>query len=216
MECSMKKIIVAMLIVMFSLSLVSGLDKMVEATQGESYRVKQVCADANYINISSITYPNSSIAVSNIAMNSLGSGEYYYSFTSTSVLGRYDVTGISDGCDETFATYFIVTENGNEAAGAGITIVFSLLFFMILSYMLITLVLNIGHLAEVDTDLKDVVFSLIGYFGLLCYYYFANIYFPKEFIMEMLPILLSVGGFTHLFLPPVSLIFSTIKRGKIE
>lgn len=98
---------------MFSISLVSPLDSLGIYKQGESVRIAQVCSDATYINISSIAYPNSSVAISNVGMTSAGSGEFYYDFT-TSVSGRYDVRGVSDGCEKTFATYFIVTSTGED------------------------------------------------------------------------------------------------------
>lgn len=42
--------------------------------QNESVRVTQICDDAYYVNISSIAYPNSSIAESKIEMTSAGNG----------------------------------------------------------------------------------------------------------------------------------------------
>ena len=71
-------------------------------------RIAQVCSDASFINISSIVYPNSSTAAENIEMIAAGSGEFYYDFNLTSNNGRYDVRGISDGCTETFATFFTI------------------------------------------------------------------------------------------------------------
>ena len=40
------------------------------------------------------------------------SGDFYYLFTNTSTLGRYDVRGISNGCEKTFATYFTISYYG--------------------------------------------------------------------------------------------------------
>lgn len=104
---------VFILLVVFTLSFVSSLDSLGIYKQGEVVRVTQVCSDATYINISSISYPNSSVAASNIQMTLAGSGEFYYDFN-TSISGRYDVRGISDGCENTFATYFIVTSTGED------------------------------------------------------------------------------------------------------
>lgn len=91
---------------------VSALDSLGTFKQGEQVRISQVCSDATYINISSISYPNSSVAVSGIEMTSAGSGEFYYDFNFTNVNGKYDVRGISDGCEGTFVTYFDVTSTG--------------------------------------------------------------------------------------------------------
>ena len=81
--------------------------------QNENIRIAQICSDATFIIISSITFPNSSIAVSSTNMTSAGNGEFFYMFNITSSLGRYDLRGVSDGCEETFATYFEVTESGD-------------------------------------------------------------------------------------------------------
>jgi phosphatidylserine synthase len=108
-------VLIIFLVITFllSISFVSPLDSLGIYKQGETVRVVQVCSDATYINISSIAYPNSSVAISNVGMTSAGSGEFYYDFT-TSVSGRYDVRGISDGCEGTFATYFVVTSTGED------------------------------------------------------------------------------------------------------
>lgn len=58
---------------LLSISFVSPLDSLGIYKQGETVRVVQVCSDATYINISSIAYPNSSVAISNVGMTSAGS-----------------------------------------------------------------------------------------------------------------------------------------------
>ncbi len=96
----------------FLLTPVMALEGLGEFEQGEDIRIAQVCNDATYITISSITYPNSTTAVNGTNMTSAGSGEFYYDFNLTEELGRYDVRGISNGCEKTFATYFEVTSFG--------------------------------------------------------------------------------------------------------
>ena len=129
----MKKInfVLLTILIMFFLSgsLISArIEESPPATQYETYRVKQVCEDATYINISSITYPNSTIAFSNIKMTGVGSGEFYFDLNKTDTLGRMDYTGISDGCTKTFASYFMVTPSGNSGYTYAIFIVFIVLF----------------------------------------------------------------------------------------
>lgn len=100
---------------MLSIPLISAnLESLGIFSKDQEVRISQVCSDATYINISSITYPNSTTAVSNVEMISAGSGEFYYLFNSTNLLGRYDVRGISDGCEGTFATYFQINLSGIE------------------------------------------------------------------------------------------------------
>lgn len=104
--------------------------------QGDTVRIAQVCSDATYINISSVTYPNATTAVSGIEMVSAGSGEFYYDFTLTSLKGRYDVRGISDGCEKTFATYFTVTHLGKELSSASATMYLGFLALLVLVFFL--------------------------------------------------------------------------------
>lgn len=110
----MKKNLIFLLIAFCLIGNVMALDGLGTFKQGEIVRISQVCSDATYINISSISYPNSTVAVSNIEMTSSGSGEYYYDFSLTDTAGRYDVRGISDGCEMTFATYFNINISGSE------------------------------------------------------------------------------------------------------
>ena len=124
------------LIVTLLISSASALDSLGNFKVDETVRIAQVCSDATYINISSITYPNSTTAVSNVEMVSAGSGEFYYDFNLTSVKGRYDVRGISDGCEETFATYFEVTYLGKELGQAEATMYLGFLALLVLVFFL--------------------------------------------------------------------------------
>lgn len=110
----MKKIVVIVTMLLLVVLTSAQLGDFGNYVKAEEVRIKQVCDDATYINISSITYPNSTTAVSNIEMTSSGSGEYFYNFNDTGAIGRYYVNGISDGCDKVFAFYFEVTNLGEE------------------------------------------------------------------------------------------------------
>lgn len=82
--------------------------------KNQEIRLAQFCEDATYINITSITYPNSTIAEINIEMTQDFDGEYYYNYNKTSEIGKYTVRGNSDGCEETFAYYFEIEEPDPE------------------------------------------------------------------------------------------------------
>ena len=127
-----------MLLVLFTtlLSNVSALDSLGTFKMGDPVRVAQICSEAGYINISSVTYPNGSTSVSNIEMTSAGSGEFYYLFNFTDDKGKYDVRGISDGCEETFATYFTITHLGKELSSASATMYIGFLALLVLIFFL--------------------------------------------------------------------------------
>lgn len=111
----MKKLLTILMLSIFFLSFASaGLDTLGTFRQNTNVRLRQICNDATYISLSSVTYPNSSNAISSVNMTSVGSGEFEYNFSNTNALGTYTMNGISDGCDLTFAVYFVVTESGRE------------------------------------------------------------------------------------------------------
>jgi len=121
----MKKLIVLTLFIFMLVFTTAQLSNIGTFRQGDEVRIVQVCSDATYINITSISYPNSSQAVSNVAMIQDG-GEFYYLFDDTSTLGRYDVRGIANGCEKTFATYFQITPTGTDEISIGFVVILML------------------------------------------------------------------------------------------
>lgn len=111
----MKKIVLfSLLFIILSLGMTSALQESLGTfQQGKVVRITQVCSDATYINISSVSYPNSSVALGEQQMNLIASGEYYFDFNDTTYIGRYDVRGVSNGCELTFSTYFDITPSGS-------------------------------------------------------------------------------------------------------
>lgn len=121
------------------LILISGVSAGIENfgvyKQEQVVRVAQICSDATFINISSISYPNGSVAVANVEMIYAGNGEYYYNFYNTSLLGRYDVRGTSDGCVNDFGFYFDVTYTGDKITSQQTNIYFVALAILILGVL---------------------------------------------------------------------------------
>ena len=58
----------------------------------ECVLIKQVCSSCSYVNLS-ISYPNSTLIITNDGMTSTGGGVWTYDFCNTTQLGRYDVNG---------------------------------------------------------------------------------------------------------------------------
>jgi hypothetical protein len=84
--------------------------------QNECIGLVQTCSNCTSVNISSVTYPNSSIAISNKIMSSTNNIYYNYSFCNTSSLGNYIVSGYAnvDGSRTVWAYDFIVTSTGED------------------------------------------------------------------------------------------------------
>lgn len=153
--------LIMLILVMGFATSVTALESYGKFTQGKVVRISQVCQDASYINISSIALPNSTVIYANTPMVSSGSGEYYFNFYNTSLIGRYDVRGISDGCDKTFATYFIVTPTGGLESNTYIFII------------LITIAIVILLLAFI---LHNYIFSVIAGFAMMAAGVYGMIY----------------------------------------
>ena len=126
---------------------VYALDNLEDAgTQGRNFTLIQTCSDATYITLSTIQYPAKTVSVINANMTSLGSGSgaFGYNFTDTTELGRYDVTGISDGCENTFATYFEISYSGEELNIS--KAILNLGFLVLVIILFISVVVLTGHL----------------------------------------------------------------------
>ena len=145
-------------IILFSMTSVLALDSQGTFQQYEEVRIAQVCNDATYITISSIAYPNSTVAVSPINMTSAGSGEFYYLFNLTNDYGRYDVRGISDGCEKTFATYFEITPFGK----LGVLIFLVVLSFIFLGFGMALKIPPLGFIGSVLLILSGMYTMIYG------------------------------------------------------
>ncbi len=105
--------------------------------QGECVIVKQVCASCSYVN-TSISFPNSTLAVTNVGMSDEGGGTWTHEFCNTSEKGRYDVIGSGDllGTDTGFdVLHFDVSATGTELTQAKaisytVILIISILIFL--------------------------------------------------------------------------------------
>ena len=206
----MKKLFFLLCILLLCFPLTSSLTDLGYFQSDNSVRISQVCSGATYINISSITFPNSSTAIENVEMNYLGNGEFYYDFNETSLLGRYDVRGVSDGCTQTFATYFQVTTNGKAPAEGIVIVLFSILFIAFMFFGLIYFIKSFGYAVEFNMDLLDTTIMISFYLGTWVFYYLSREYLGNAVINNLLETFISVGAVTHVFLPLVGFMVSFI------
>lgn len=104
-----------------------------EFGQAEEITLKQVCDACTYVNISAVTYPNSSVEVINAEMTKSGI-DYYYDFINTNDLGcySYSVYGDKDGGFDTEVFDFKI--------GKGSLIFVILLFAFAIVFFLASLV----------------------------------------------------------------------------
>jgi len=78
--------------------------------------LRQICSNCSYNNISSVLYPNSTLASGEVAMIKTGTN-FAYTFCNTSMLGKYIVNGFGDveGYVTVWAYDFNITTTGNNA-----------------------------------------------------------------------------------------------------
>jgi hypothetical protein len=91
--------------------------------QNSCIKLIQTCSNCTYINISSVSYPNSTQALGQVSMTKLGTS-YNYSCSPSDTLGTYIVNGFGDvdGVVTIFVYNYEVTINGTKPDSAGATI----------------------------------------------------------------------------------------------
>jgi hypothetical protein len=179
------KIGIFLLFVMMMISFVSSLDTYPGKPVNIEFSFCQTCQDATYITLSSIrsTYTSEGIYTN---MTSVGAGEFCYNYTPTRITD-YDFTGISDGCEKTFAVTVPVTYSGEEITSQEGSIYFVALAFLII------IIIGLGYLSsKISTEnrvnekgevtrinftgfLKTAIFGGIWIISLVCVFIFANV-----------------------------------------
>ena len=209
-DMEMKKLTLILIVGMLLISFVSATQTTLGTFEkGECVRLVQLCGDCTYNNITSIVYPNSSVAVSNVEMTQDGS-EFNYTFCPTNKTGKYLINGVGDlsGTDTVWAYDFEITVNGKEPPSGIVIVVFSLLFLVVLGTLIGLLIYNLGHLAEKDFDVKDLIYNLSAYFILWGIYLLGKEYLGNTFTNDFLEWTIGITAFTNVILPIILFILS--------
>ena len=119
-------------IFLFSLAPVMALNDQGTGEQNQNFTLVQVCNEASYITLDTIQIPDRSTLIINTNMTFISGGTFNLVFENTSQLGRYDVTGISDGCENSFAFFFTITPSGQALDTSQSLIVIGLILVLIL------------------------------------------------------------------------------------
>jgi hypothetical protein len=194
--------ILALMIIIQMVQLGSALDSLGNFEQNQVVVVRQTCADATYIKLS-IYYPNSTLAVAADMVDNTN-GQFTYDFSSTEIFGRYDVTGTSDGCENTFATYFLI---GGESSG-GMTTTFIILFMLFLLFVTYWTLYSIGHSVSLDFDIVDLSVNYGLYFIVIAFGYFNNYYIHSSFMKTFCDLGADIGIYTLFVLPTIYFILT--------
>ncbi len=132
----MKKYLLLIILVVGCLSFISAVEcgdnSLGSFKRGESIELRQTCDDCTFVNLSSVTYPNSTNIYFNEFMTQNGI-DFNYTFSSAVVKGDYFyvVSGDKDGgfSSETFC--FEVTETGNKLDNPQSLLVIGLIIILI-------------------------------------------------------------------------------------
>lgn len=129
----MKNIFLLIFVILFISLTSASLENQGSGEQNQNFTINQGCSDATYMTLSTIQYPDRTVQIINTNMTSVGGGSFQYNLTNTSQLGRYDVIGISDGCQRDFTFYFTIGEElntGRAIAYIGFIIIILFTFFL--------------------------------------------------------------------------------------
>lgn len=188
-------------------------------TKDHCINIQQTCDNCTYINITSITFPNSTKAVSNVEMIQ-DSTDFSYEFCSASGLGEYFVNykGDENGITSIAKTWFDVTQNGRENPSGIVIVVYSILFLGLLAFLIYflfyTLFFFIEFKMEKEQDMKpfftikDLVFNLSGFFVLLGFQYLSRIYIGNVLINKIVGLTVFVSAWTNVGLSIVAILLS--------
>lgn len=161
----MKLIIISAVLLVMTISMASAtISDFGTFKQGQDINLIQICASCSYNNITAILYPNSSVAVSHIAMTNDG-GIYNYTLSNayTNTLGKYLVNGLGDvgGIDTDWNYEFTITKSGDNY----INFDFLPLILSLLGVIIILLIL--AFILHSDHGILALLFAGLGFYMLI-------------------------------------------------
>jgi len=207
-----KKLFLFLLIGITLVTLVSAeMENLGIFEKGECIQLKQTCADCTYVNFSRTSYPDSTIALGEVTAEKVGT-VFNYTFCNTTEIGTYIVEGQGDvdSTDTVFAYDFEVTLNGNPPADGIVVVVYTILFILFIAFGITYFIISLGHVIQLDMDLKDMTVMISTYLGMWVFYYVSCEYLGNALINDLLETAISVGAVTHVFLPIVGFMVSFI------
>ena len=149
---------------------------------------------------------------------------YNYSFCNTSSLGIYtiiynydDEYGLNSEID-----FFEVTKTGKQPPSGIVIVVFSLLFLVIMAFILQFIIYTMMFFVEYNFSkkestpkeerpiftIREFLINITGFLLLLVYYFFARTYLQNDLINHLLSIFILITSWTNVFFPIIALIIS--------
>lgn len=156
------KLIVFVFAIMLLTSFVSAQNTESLGThkQGEIVEIPQTCSNCTFVNLQSVTFPNSTIQILNASMTKNGFS-YNYSFSDTTILGFYIITtcGDVDGTPTCVNFDFSITPNGEDLTIES-SIIQVVLLVSVFVFFILSLFVAITMPYSNEVDVKGAVFNV--------------------------------------------------------
>ena len=147
----MKRYLLSLMFILLCLNFTSGL--LGTFQQRECVDIKTIL-NTTSVNISTINYPNMTVAVSNQAMTQIGTTTFNYSFCDTQTIGTY-VYDYVDEEENVYVNSFIITKNGFEIT-TGAALLYFYLFIAVLIifslFLFIAIITPFDNITEVQKN----------------------------------------------------------------
>ena len=132
--------------------------------QNNEVNLIQICGSCTFNNITTVLYPNSSVAISNVAMTRDGTF-YNYSFLNTNTNGIYIVNGFGDlsGVDTAWSYEFEITPSGIIQKSIFQNTIHIILFILFLTFLL----LGIGFKLPSLGFISSIILILLGIYTMI-------------------------------------------------
>lgn len=187
---------------------------------GKCINITQTCEYCTNINITSITYPNSTKAVSEKEMNKSIS-DFFYNFCEININGQYFINyqGDEGGNTSIAKTWFFVTTNGKEAPSGIVIVTFSLLFIIIGAFLFYFVINTFLYFIDYNLSdkesrplftLRDFLINVSGFLVLLIFYALERNYLGNEIMNRVLSLSIFICSWTNIFFPIIALVMSFI------
>jgi len=170
--------------------------------------------NATSVNISTIYYPNETIALNNQPMTKLGQ-TFYYNFCNTNQTGKYTYD-YYDNLGNTYVNEFYITFNGKEYPSGIVILGFSVVLIFILLSSTLILIRSVGFMIEGTFDLMDVAYNWGLYFALLGIFQLQKYYLGNEIYHNWVLLFIKVFAFPMIIVPIFAFFISIFRTKKIK
>jgi hypothetical protein len=171
--------------------------------KGSQVRLKQICDNCSYVNITELLYPNSSLALNDTSMNKVGT-DYNYEFNNTESVGKYYVTTCGDlnGITSCQTYDFEVTPLGTTMTTQKsiiYVIVFIISILILVGLLIIGIALPVSNKRDEMTGYILAV-SNLKYFKLVCLAFaYLDVVFISYFSWGISSAYLDMSFITEIF-----------------